>query len=184
MNFHFQKQKFFIKKIYHDSSKTKVEVFLFGPEIDNETVDFVKSRLPKYGLQNVDLNIKQAFVKDSKNNFSNIGPGIIEDLYKRNEEIIASKEKQIKFLEDKLSHYLENQYPVQDIAKEAKIIFKDILELSIYKSLIMNLTEDKIDTAIIAYARFKNPPKTLERNKFYSWLKERIKAKELKLIVK
>jgi len=171
------------KKIYNDSSKTRVEVFLFGPELDNKIIEVAKSKLPRYGLNNVELVLRQALVKDAKQDLSMIKSAIIEDLYKKNEEIIKKKDEQIKSLEEQLNVYLQGQYPVKDIASEAKILFGNLLELSINKSSVMNLNENKLDTLTIGYAKFKYPLKPDEKKKFNDWLKERTGAKNFKLVV-
>lgn len=43
------------KKIYHELNPVKVEILLLGPKIDNNLFEIMKSKLPNYGLQNVDL---------------------------------------------------------------------------------------------------------------------------------
>lgn len=171
------------KKIYHELNPVKVEILLLGPKIDNNLFEIMKSKLPNYGLQNVDLVLKNISNNDTKLNLSSIRAGIIEELYRKNEEIIKNKDQQIKFLENQLAFFLNNQYPIEDIAREAKVLFNNISQLSIQKSLMMNFNSNEIDTLIIAYVKLNSKLSSTDRTKFYNWLGERIKTKEIKLIV-
>lgn len=171
------------KKIQKDSNKIRVEILMFGNEVNHDLIEFAKSKLPKYGLKNIDLIVKYTSTNDSKLDLSSLKTGIIEDLYRRNEEILKSKDQQIQFLEKQLSMYLSQQYPVENISKEAKVLFDDIKEFTISNSVVMDFSKNQLDTVIICYAKLSKPMSYKDRIKFNDWLKERIENEKLKLII-
>lgn len=171
------------KKILRDSNKIKVEILLLGNNINSELIDIAKSKLPKYGLENIDLLIKQTSIGNNEIDLSKIRTEIIEDLYRKNEELIKTKDRQIQFLEKQLSFYLEKQYPIESISKEAQILFGNIKELSLNHSLVMNLINNQLDTTVICYVNFLRSPGNKDRLKFINWLKARIETEKLKVII-
>ncbi len=171
------------KKIQKDSNRVKVEVLMFGKDISDDLIEIAKSKLPKYRLNNVELVIKQAPIGNNNFDLTKIRTGIIEELYRKNEELIKTKDQQIQFLEKQLAGYLSQQYPIENISKEAKVLFGDIKELLINNSLIMNYNKNQLDTTVICYAQFSKPLNNKEKIKFIDWIKKRINKEDLKVII-
>lgn len=171
------------KKISFDSSKVKIEVFILGSPIESSLIDIAKQKLPKYKLKDADLVIKQGVSEGSKVDISALRAGVIEELYKKNEDIIKNKDKQIQLLENQLELYSQNQFNVEEISKEVKALFNNVAELSVQRSFVMNFKENKIDTVTIGYIRFNSPVSGPEKRKLTNWLKERTNSEKFKLII-
>lgn len=171
------------KKISFDSSKVKIEVFILGSPIESSLIDIAKQKLPKYKLKDADLVIKQGVSEGSKVDISTLRAGVIEELYKKNEDIIKNKDKQIQLLENQLELYSQNQFNVEEISKEVKALFNNVAELSVQRSFVMNFKENKIDTVTIGYIRFNSPVSGPEKRKLTNWLKERTNSEKFKLII-
>ncbi len=171
------------KKITHDSSRVNIEVFMIGSPIDPNLIEAAKQKLPKYKLQGAKLIIKQGFSGEERIDLSALRTGVIEDLYRKNEEAIKNKDKQISLLEKQVNLLSQNQFPIEELSSEAKAIFKNLLELSVNRSLIMNYKDNKIDTVVVSYAKFLRGISYNDRKKFTDWLKARTKSDKIKLVI-
>lgn len=171
------------KKINFDSSKVQVEVFLLGSPISNDIINIAKKKLPKYNLKDIALTVNQGIGESGRVDMGALRSGVIEDLYRKNEDIIKDKDKQIKLLETQLSLISKDQYPIQDISKEAKAVFTNLQELSVHRTYVMNFKENKIDTVTMCYSKFSSRLSGSERKKFNDWLEVRTDSKKLKSII-
>lgn len=108
---------------------------------------------------------------------------VIEDLYRKNEEIIKSKDNQISLLESEVSRLNSFNYPVDDIAKEVKALNKNILQFTITNSIISDLTKNKVDTLVLVYTKFKFRQSVNEIKILNNWLSKRIKKDKIKFII-
>lgn len=171
------------KKVNFDSSRVKIEVFMLGAPIESSLIDIARQKLPKYKLKDAELVVKQGVAEGSRVDLSALRAGVIEELYRKNEEIIKNKDKQIQLLESQLALYSKNQFNVEEISREAKALFNNITELSVQRSFVMNFKENKIDTVTIGYIRFGSRVSDTERRKLNNWLKERTNSDNFKLIV-
>lgn len=171
------------RNVNFDSSRVKIEVFMLGSPVESSMIDLAKKKLAKYKLENADLVIKQGVSAGSKVDISALRAGVIEELYRKNEEIIKNKDKQIQLLESQLALYSRNQFNVEEISKEAKALFNNITELSVHRSFVMDFKSNKIDTVTFGYVKFSSGISTSERTKLNNWLKERTNSDKFRLIV-
>uniref|UniRef100_A0A832CX64 TIGR00341 family protein n=1 Tax=Ignavibacterium album TaxID=591197 RepID=A0A832CX64_9BACT len=171
------------KKINFDSSRVQIEVFLLGSPVESNLIEVAKQKLPKYKLKDVELVIKQGVSGGSKVDISALRAGVIEELYRKNEEIIKNKDKQIQLLESQLALLSPNQYDIQEISKEAKTLFNNMIELSVNRSYVMNFRTNQLDTLTIGYAKFSTSVSNNDRKKLTNWLKERTNSEKFRLII-
>lgn len=159
-----------------------LEVFLLGEVIKEDQLKTLKGKLKNYGLEDVDLKIKQGVGNNSVPDISTLRAGVIEDLYRKNEEIIKNKDKKIALLENELSRIKSDYYPVEDISKELKAINKNLLEFTISKNIIKDFARQKTDTVAFAYAKFRSKPSSSSLKSIKEWLGTRIKNDNVVLI--
>jgi len=171
------------KKINFDSNRVQIEVFLLGTPVEANLIEVAKQKLPKYKLKDAELIVKQGISGGSKVDISALRAGVIEELYRKNEEIIKNKDKQIQLLESQLALLSPNQYDIQEISKEAKALFNNLIELSVNRSYVMNFRTNQLDTLTIGYAKFSTSVSNNDRNKLTNWLKERTKSVKFRLII-
>lgn len=170
------------KNLSIEKGVRKIEVFTVG-EIDSEKIEFVKSKLQYYNLENAKLIVKQSDSQSKKIDISAIRSGVIDDLYRKNEEIIKTKDNKIAFLETELAKTEYNQFRVENLFEEAKAQHKNLSELFVSKVVLATGNEKKLDTVIVAFAKFKNHPGSSEQKRFLDWIEARIKSENVKLIV-
>ena len=162
--------------------KNVLEVFLLGEIISNDVISNVENKLKNYGLTDIKLRVKQGVGDNIKQDMSSLRVGVIEDLYRKNEEIIKNKDKKISLLENEVNRLKSESFPVQDISNEIKALNKNLVEFTISKNIYTDFTKQKTDTLAFAYAKFKKRPTASELKSLKEWLSARTKNDNIKLI--
>lgn len=171
------------KNILLEKGKKLIEVFLVGETLDDKTLDLTKEKLEKYGIGDAELLINQGIEGREEFNLDFIKTGLIEDLYKKNEELLKSKEKRIEFLENELAKAGLARYPVDEIFLEAKAQYPGIVQFFVDKTVIANSKTNQLDTVTVAFAKFGSRLSAGERKRLENWITARTKSSALKLIV-
>lgn len=184
----FQDCEVISKHLYFKDPDNRIEVTLYGAPISDERIEKVKDRLDDYRLDNTQLIVRQGYRPDS---LTGINPGmvqemrtgIIEDLYRRNEEMLTTKDNRIKLLENELSKIQQRQVPMGDLLREARGINSSVTRLAIAPAV--SVYQDSVmhrDTLYLAYVSFQRRQKTKDLQQMENWLKARVNAKTLKLV--
>ncbi|MFK7899547.1 MAG: TIGR00341 family protein [Cyclobacteriaceae bacterium] len=187
----FENAKVISKRLYVEENPQRLEVILFGEPVDTVTIRERRKRLANYSLSNIKLVIRQGYQKEDdgvnmetiEQMNNQLKAGIIEDLYKKNEELLEDKNQKIRLLEDEVYQLKSKIIPLDDISAELKASYPNVKEFTMGNSVLEYLDTFKKDTLTIAYVNFKKRPSSSERKRLENWLKARSKAKALKLIV-
>jgi uncharacterized hydrophobic protein (TIGR00271 family) len=173
------------KDLKFDSKGQIIEVSLFGEPVSDDLIENARKQLPQYNLANAELVVLQGYVANPDQELlsSNIRTGVIEELYRQNEQILRSKDDKIKVLEDELMRikYISSTSP--ELSSELKALYPTVTDFSINQNLVIRLDSLKQDTVYLAYMKFSRRPNTKELARLEEWLKTRVKAKKIKLII-
>lgn len=190
----FDKARIISKNLtFVNSDSSRIEITLFGEEISADMIEQAEKKLPLYDLGKTKLVVFQGYSKDQiqrdefeKMNLS-LRSGIIEDLYKKNEEVLKDKDKKIDLLQNELLRYKraekENALPVHDLSREIKINHESLLEFTINKSVLSKPTDNTQDTLYLAYANFQKKLDTKELERLENWLRVRLNSDKVRLII-
>lgn len=170
------------KNISIAKGKKQIEIFTVG-KVDEEKIRSAKAHLKNYNLEGTEVVVKQSDSYGSAIDLTAIRTGLIEDLYKRNEQIIEDKDKKIALLEKELSKYGFGQFPVEDLFNEAKTQHKNLKELFISNVIVASQSKKPLDTTIVAYAKFTYRPGRPELQRFKEWIETRLKTDSVMLIL-
>jgi uncharacterized hydrophobic protein (TIGR00271 family) len=172
------------------SDPPSIEISLYGEKIEQNLIDNAIGKQNLYGLDGATIRVFQGYDKDNTLDLATVErmnlslrSGIIEDLYKRNEDLLANKDAQIQLLEGELMKMKSEQLPIDDLAAEIKALNSSIQSFTIHKGVIRNFDQQSLDTTYLAYLRFKQRISTSERKKLEEWLQARLKSSDLKLII-
>lgn len=167
-----------------------VEISLYGERIERNLIDNAINKKDQYGLSEANIKVFQGYDEDDALDLAtvermnlNLRSGIIEDLYKRNEALLANKDAQIEFLEDEILKLKGEQLPVEELGAEILALYPSIQTFSIQSGVIQNFEQQVLDTTYIAYLNFKQRIGNSERKKLEQWLKARLKTEEIKMII-
>jgi uncharacterized hydrophobic protein (TIGR00271 family) len=168
----------------HLPDTSQIVITCIGQTIDSSRILDMSQRMNRYGLRNTQLVIRQDYNSGTLAKLNqDLRTGILEDLYKKNEELVMNKDARIALLEKELVKYQTQVTISDDVSKEIKVQYPTLTEFSLARSPIYNLRTAKTDTAFLAYARFSRRPSSREEKRIEDWLKVRTKNNSLRLLV-
>ncbi|MEQ9186792.1 MAG: DUF389 domain-containing protein, partial [Cryomorphaceae bacterium] len=190
-NFIFDQAQVISKNIIVEGDEKRIEVALIGQPISPETITLLEKKLKQNDrLEGAVLVVRQGPINDAGLDMETVQlmnqsmkTGIIEDLYKRNEEVLQSKDEQIKILQKEIFKMKSRELPIGDISSELKAQHTGVTEFTLMRNPIVDMDSLKVDTVTFAYVKFKNRPTKSETDRLESWLKARCKADLLRLVV-
>ncbi len=188
-NFVFDNCQVISKNIDMDGDTRSIEVVLIGEHVSDDRINDLKAKMKKNDrLSEAELLVRQSSDKgldmtDIERFNKEMKAGLIEDLYKKNDEVLKSKEEKIAALEEEIFRLRKVQIPVAGLKDEIKAIDANIKEYTLMNNTIVNLETNKADTVMFAYIEFKNKPKKDETTRLENWLKARTESDSLKMVV-
>ncbi len=186
--FQFEQTQVIDSKLRFDKKGSDIKVTLFGKLISDDAIEQARAHLVNFGLSDCTLKITQAY-KDSEEDLmtlerisQNMKSGLIEDLYRKNEEVLQSKDERIKLLEDELYKLQSSQYPVMDLSEELRVQYEDLKDFTIMDGYIRNLQKEEMDTVCFARISFSAAHPGEDYEKIRKWLQVRLKVDSVTII--
>lgn len=181
----FENSRVISRELYTDSDGQRIEVSLFGEPVSEELIENARKQLPNYNLADAKLSVLQGYNDDinEASLASSIKSGLIEELYRQNEQSLKSKDEKIKLLESELLRIKTISNYTQELSTELKALYPTLTSFSVNQSLLMRLDSLQQDTVYLAYARFSRKPNRTEINKLDAWLKARVKSENVQLVI-
>jgi hypothetical protein len=158
-----------------------------GENIAAQAQETLRNRMAEYKLINTSLKIHQPkdMSGDVAGRLSNeVRVGIVEDLYRKNEEIMSLKDEQINKLQQVVDSYKKDSIPFENIYKEVGTLYPEINQLSFAPSVEMTETGlDTIPTFIISWKNgMDSKIKSKKRETLEDWLKQRLELDTARVI--
>ncbi|MDD4554093.1 MAG: DUF389 domain-containing protein [Bacteroidales bacterium] len=168
------------KKI--DAATATIKVVYIGKGISPDFLENAKKKLGDYHLQNANLKVTQGMKELTTSDITNMKSQIIEDLYKRNQETLMSKDEKIDLLEKELTKY-QSGYLSGTMLNEIRALFPEVEEVSFTKALLSS-TKSKIpDTVDLVYLKFSKNMRKSELQRLESWLNLRVGGDKVKIVI-
>jgi uncharacterized hydrophobic protein (TIGR00271 family) len=166
---------------FEQNYKTKiVEIYLIGRRVPEAQVDQWIAEIKEVpDFEDVVLEIYQGADQSSEmaaRVSTEVRAGILEDLYVRNQQVVEDKDARIRLLEEELVKYRSAGIPFASIAREAKINYSNIEEMSYANSLVTNFSRiDTIPTFNVRWSSGLSPAaRRAEMEKLEQWLQVRL----------
>jgi len=181
--FDFPRTEILQQTLEYDSDNPTIEVLVIGDPLSDDDISRLENRLGDFGLTNTTLNVRQSGSDNiRRDEIGQIRSVILEDLYRRSEDELRSKDEQISLLEREVVRLKSQDLPILDIANEAKALYPNLRQFTAYKSLIPDLESNRVDTVTLAYGSFTSRLSANERARFTEWLKVRTASASVQLI--
>src|SRR5690606_15126121 len=174
------------KQLEFDADRPVIEVSLFGEHIDDELIENCRRQLSNYKLENAELEVFQGYRDNSHEATltSTLRTGIVEELYKQNEQVMRSKDERIDFLEREVIRLKGAENQSQEIGQEIKALYPGLEAFTLNRTLYLRLDPMKQDTTYLALAEFKKPLSKADTRKLEEWLKARVKTDKVMVVVR
>ena len=163
------------QKLSTIKDKLHIEIALVGAPIEPIILKQISGHLKDYGLEEAVLEVRNMSGQQTTD-LSSLKMGIIEDLYKKNEELIKDKDARINLLEQELVKLKKMDFPSSEFRDEIKTQYQEIEEL--YLASFENEEKEKFVTA---YVKLKKNLPSNSKKKIENWLKIRTKMEKLKV---
>jgi len=170
--FHFAKTQVVTHNYRIQGKKSSIELLLVGQPLSSIQIDSLRKQMHAYKLDSTQLLIHQGLDARQKINLSEIKASILEDVF-------ATEKKR-----DTLPHVLNKlEKPIPDIKEELKSLYPAMQTYSIRPAIFTSMTSARKDTLILFVAKFSFHLSFKEKARLSSWLKHRLLADSLNVVV-
>lgn len=176
----FQNTQILDRKISYE--KREIKVVLIGTEVPDASIALARDKMKEYKLEKTTLIVHQGMNNEGVD-ISSIRAMVMEDFYKNSEQRLLEQQKKITLLESSLQTYKGYDELSKQLVPELQVLYPSTKSLSISRTVEMNVDSLRADTLILAVMKFDRVLKSAEKDKISEWLKARLKADKLKLIV-
>ena len=175
------------KKITYTDTISRIDIFIMGEPIADQTQKQLQKIMLEKGIENTILKIHQP--KDVSSDIAGrlskeVRVGILEDLYERNEQVIAEKNKRILQLENQVFSYQKGTIPFKGLSKEVSTLYPNVKRMAYAATIEMNGT--RIDTIPTFMMRWNDDRSSTEKadNKrvLQTWLMQRLELDTLRIV--
>lgn len=174
--------------IYNTDESSVIEVFMIGEIITSKNEKELNKKLESSGIKNVTLKIYQSKDKTAEiagKLSAEVKTGIIEEIYRKNEDLIKGKDEKIEFLETELMKYRKDTIPFSSIKNEIKVQYPQITKMS-YGNNIRTDFESQQDTVPVFYITWGNNSQSIntkeKSNALEQWLRVRLDNEKVTVI--
>jgi len=182
-NLNFPDRALINTELKYSPSQSTISATLLGQPLAPDTTQLLEQRLVAYGLEGTKLVLLQPGGATSTEQLGQyVRQGILEDLYKRNEEALAARESRIRVLEDEVVKLRATEYPVGEVAKELATLFPHLKSLAVAKEV--HVPEDAQASApqTVVIAAWKRLPNAVEHKRVREFLALRLRVKAVRLV--
>ncbi|MEG1612142.1 MAG: DUF389 domain-containing protein [Alistipes sp.] len=162
-------------KFYESGWKSsRVELLLVGEPLAAEVIDHAKSQLSLFGLQDVELLVRQASNSDKVD---------VNTLQKSYVELLEEKNKQIANMQSQLSRYQMVDVDVDDISQEVGVVMPSVGAIVLTKGVRFDTHGVAQDTLLLCHVTPHQSGQTIDTETLTHWLRIRTKIENIKLFV-
>jgi uncharacterized hydrophobic protein (TIGR00271 family) len=179
------------REVTFNRDSSRIEITLFGAPVSKDLIDHARQKMDEYNLSATTLIVHQGY-NDDDDNLSqdmlekynqSVKAGIIEELYRKNEQALSDKDNQIAFLEHEIALLKGRQMAFDEICREVKVQYPDLKEFSLSVAPIAAIDSLYKNEVTMVYASFKRKQKNAELKKMSEWLKVRTHSDSLRMVV-
>ncbi len=174
-----------VVKFVNDYETKDLEIYLIGRLVPQEQInEWVATLKQTNKLEECNLSIYQGADQSgelAKKISGTLKADILEELYVNNEKALRDKDTRIQFLEDEITKMKVKGFAFDELSKEVKINYRELLLFSYSKKVITNFTKtDTIPVFEVKWERKLNSRRRSENNeKLAIWLKFKLKLDTL-----
>ena len=163
------------KSYHYKDRRSEIVVRLVGEPLSQSAIDNARSQMENYGLKNTDLVIRQTDTKGESVD--------VTALQKSYSELLEEKNAQIARLQSRVaSLIIPDTLSVSDISREAAQVVDNVESLSLSKHITYSAEGVPTDTLFYCFVEHKDSL-AVDVERLSEWLKVRIKADDLRVIV-
>lgn len=153
-----------------DQLRPSIELLLIGEELSRYKIDSLKARLSSYNLDGTELIIRQGLDAKQQIDLAQIKASILEDVFAKRADTITKKLNKL-------------ERPLPELQGELKSLYPEMQHFVLTQSVIYSLDSVRQDTVTLFVADFTRRPRARDLRILSSWLKQRLQADSLKMVI-
>ena len=163
----------------------QIKVVLLGKEVSETQIESARDRLALYKLADTDLTVYQSASNTNVEqlSMSELKSSVMEDFYRTSRQQLAEQKNLTDSLELQLKYFSGSHAIETSMGDEVKVLFPYVKTISVSRSLQLDIDSARIDSVTFAVVGCSRTPSKSDQEKMSEWIKARVSAKEIKLIV-
>lgn len=153
---------------------SQIELLLLGEPLDEVVIENARAQLAGFGLEKVDLIVRQANREDRID---------IASLQQSYTELLEEKNRRIGEMTAQLSRYRVTDVEVDDISREVGAMMPAVRAISLTKGITFDVEGTPLDTTLVCVVTPRDPADSIDRMTLTHWLRIRTKVANVKLFV-
>ena len=153
---------------------SQIELLLLGEPLDEAVIENARAHLAGFGLEKVDLIVRQANREDRID---------VASLQQSYTELLEEKNRRIGEMAAQLSRYRVTDVEVDDISREVGAMMPAVRAISLTKGITFDVQGTPLDTTLVCVVTPRDPADSIDRMTLTHWLRIRTKVANVKLFV-
>ena len=153
---------------------SQIELLLLGEPLDEAVIENARAQLAGFGLEKVDLIVRQANREDRID---------VASLQQSYTELLEEKNRRIGEMTAQLSRYRVTDVEVDDISREVGAMMPAVRAISLTKGITFDVQGTPLDTTLVCVVTPRDPADSIDRMTLTHWLRIRTKVANVKLFV-
>ena len=153
---------------------SQIELLLLGEPLDEVVIENARAQLAGFGLEKVDLIVRQANREDRID---------IASLQQSYTELLEEKNRRIGEMTAQLSRFRVTDVEVDDISREVGAMMPAVRAISLTKGITFDVQGTPLDTTLVCVVTPRDPADSIDRMTLTHWLRIRTKVANVKLFV-
>jgi len=171
-------------ELRYSRTEPSIGATLLGQPLSADLISSLEHRLPSYGLENTHLILSQPV--EDRASVEQLGQmvrqGVIEDIYKHNEDVLIARDKHIRELEAEVARLRGTELPVRALAAESAALYPAIVSLAMGHEVRVAVTSTDTPTTEIVVVSWRKKPSVSEQEKLGAFLKVRLAQQSLRVV--
>lgn len=171
-------------ELRYSRTEPTISATLLGQPLSADLISSLEQRLPSYGLENAHLVLSQPV--EQRTSVEQLGQmvrqGVIEDIYKRNEEALIARDKHIRELEAEVARLRGIELPIRALAAESSALYPAIVSLAMGHEVRVEVASTDPPTAEIVVVSWRKKPSASAQEKLSAFLKVRLAQESLRVV--
>ncbi|SKA32641.1 TIGR00341 family protein [Chitinophaga eiseniae] len=171
--FQFKNTQVVNKAFKYSGKGGEIDLLLIGYELPETSIEAIRKKMKLYNLQHAKLSIRQGLNAKQEIDLSQIKASILEDVFKKDSTVVNPANRSAPLLE----------YSFPDIGSELKALYPTLNYYAASNVVVHRADTSASDTITLVFASFSRAIRTSDRLKLQNWLKTRLEADTIKLVV-
>ncbi|MDX2003553.1 MAG: TIGR00341 family protein [Chitinophagales bacterium] len=149
----------------------KIELLLLGDKLPKSTIDSIREQLSAYKLATASLKIYQGLDERKEIDFSAIKASIMQDVFSHNDSLLAE------------TFPKENGDTLDRLKGELSVLYPQLQHFSLQQAIFYQMDSTAKDTLMLATFRFQKQPDATTKLQMQQWLKQRLQADSVMVVI-